>query len=121
MNTVRVSRVFLGISKLLLLAGCANGVFNVEPYSDTKRDAHGKVALADTPREWRDFIGNVDIQIENEMKGSRPPGVATWSQHWDLIIKYMEGGHQENAQKYVAYIINKRREVGLPEIEDGGN
>ncbi|MDR7097830.1 hypothetical protein J2X04_000177 [Lysobacter niabensis] len=106
---------------LTILVGCSmssNGsTFDKEPFVDAKRDAHGNVILRDTPRMWANFTEEVDLRVKSEMHGGRPPGVAKWNDHWTDQIKTMEKGGQENAQKYIAYIIEARRKAGLPELE----
>lgn len=114
-------RWVLSFSLVLLMgcnmSGCGRGIFNTEPFVDAKKDEQGNSVLLDTSRMWNEFRETVDMQVENERLGKRPPGVPTWNEHWLRVIKHMQSGSQEHAEKYIAYIIESRRKSGLPELE----
>lgn len=99
------------------MSGCGRGIFNTEPFVDAKKDEHGKVVLRDTPRMWADFIENVNREVARERAGDFAQGRIPWNEFWLRRIQYMQGGTQENAPKYIAYIIESRRRAGLPELE----
>lgn len=101
---------------VLVLAGCNRKLFSNEPFIDAKRDAQGNVVIRDTLRMWQDFTGSVDRDVEREQAGVRPSGgTPTWNQHWLLRMKAYSTD-QENAPKYLAYIVEARRKAGLPEL-----
>lgn len=118
---MRIDRRFLRWVVLIVMgasmAGCGRGVFNTEPFVDAKKDERGNVVLRDTPRMWDDFRENVDHEVAREQRGMAAQGRTSWSEFWLRRIGYMEGGTQENAPKYIAYIIDSRRRAGLPELE----
>ncbi|MFT4179375.1 MAG: hypothetical protein QM612_07920 [Thermomonas sp.] len=99
------------------MSGCGRGIFNKEPFVDAKKDAQGRSILLDTPRMWAEFTETVDMRVASEMRGGKPPGVRTWNEHWVDQIKTLDDGGQENALKYISYIIESRRRAGLPELE----
>lgn len=105
---------------LVILIGChmtGCGIFNTEPFVDAKKDAQGRSVLLDTPRMWQYFTVTVEHQVARERDKERPPGVNSWEEHWFGVINHIESGAQENASKYVDYIIDARRRAGLPELE----
>lgn len=115
--------ILLKLSSALLLtmlvgcniSGCS--FTNTEPFVDTERDEQGDMRLLDTPRMWKNWTENVDFRVSNEVSGRRPPGgKSTWNEFWlHLIDENKEG--RENFPKYIGYIIEQRRKVGLPELE----
>lgn len=104
----------------VMLAGCGmtgNGsIFNTEPYTDTVKDANGRSIAADTQRNWEKWRGLVDPQIASEIAGAKAPGFPTWNEKWVRQLRHIDSS-QENAPKYIAYIIESRRKAGLPELE----
>jgi hypothetical protein len=117
MNKIRFARLFV----LLLLMGvsvpgCGGGLFNTEPFVDSNRDEHGNVILLDTDRNWEDWREAIDPQIRAEAAGRSPPGAATWNESWILILSALQKS-QENAPKYIKYILEERRRASLPELE----
>jgi hypothetical protein len=99
------------------MSGCSRGIFNTEPFVDAKKDEHGNVVLRDTPRMWADFRENVDREVAKERNGDPAQGRISWNDFWLRRLAHIESGAQENAPKYIAYIIESRRRAGLPEIE----
>lgn len=95
--------------------GCKSGLFNTEPFSDTVVDKEGNQLLADTPRMWADFTELTQRRIAREVDQARPPGVDTWNKHWVSTIGSIKT-NTENPDRYINYIINSRREAGLPEL-----
>lgn len=117
MKRVQLIAFFL----LLLVVGCSmsgfgRGIFNTEPFVDTTKDGRGRSIAADSPRNWRDWREQIDPQLEAEAAGRRAPGGVAWNESWLLIFQALEST-QENAPKYIAYIIEWRRCAGLPELE----
>jgi hypothetical protein len=100
---------------ILALTGCAGSIFNTEPYSDTQKDAQGETTLRDTPRMWAYSVSVTDMQVASERNGEHAPGVATWNEHWLLRIRANQSS-QENASKYISYMVDARRKAGLPEL-----
>lgn len=98
------------------MTGCGRGIFNTEPFVDAKNDEGGNTVLLDTDRNWQDWLEAVDPQIRAEISGRDAPGFPTWNEKWVRQLLAIERS-QENAPKYIAYIIESRRRAGLPELE----
>lgn len=97
------------------MSGCRGGAFNTEPFVDAKKDRNGNVILRDTARMWQDWQDEVDRAVSNEVAGRGPGGgIASWNTQWIRVIS--ANGDRENAPKYIAYIIESRRRLGLPEL-----
>lgn len=95
------------------MSGCGNGVFNTEPFVDSHRDDKGNVILEDTPRMWKNFIESVNRGVSDETAGERPEaGIKTWNEYWLWAIQIIP----KNREKYASYIIDRRRQEGLPEL-----
>lgn len=111
--------VGLGIVVLagLVMAACSRGAARGgEPFVDSRRDAQGNVMLRDTDRMWSDFTGSVDRDIERERSGGRPSGgTPSWNEHWRLRMNAYRSS-QDNAPRYLDYIVQARRQAGLPEL-----
>lgn len=99
------------------MSGCGRGIFNTESFVDAKKGEQGNVVLRDTPRMWADFRENVDREVAKERNGDPAQGRISWNEFWSRRLGHMESGAQENAAKYIAYIIESRRLAGLPELE----
>ena len=99
------------------MSGCLGGLFNTDRGIDVEQREDGTYVIADTPRMWRDWTESVDMEIRREVAGEKPSGGGTWSERWLRSIRSLQDGRQENAPKYVAYIVESRRKVGLPELE----
>lgn len=98
------------------MSGCSRGIFNTEPFVDAKKDEHGKVILLDTPRMWQYWREDTDRDVARELAGARPGGgIPSWNVFWLRVIS--TNNDRENAPKYIAYIIETRRQAGLPELE----
>jgi hypothetical protein len=100
---------------LLFVAGCEL----MPPYQmvDYRKAPDGKVILRDTPRTWNVLTESTDRAIQDEMTGKPPSGgFKTWNDLWVFSIRQKRDGSPENPEKYIAYIIERRRARGLPAI-----
>ena len=95
--------------------GCS--IFNTEPFVDSHYDEKGNVILEDTLRNWQEYVTySVDPRIVEEINGEAPDaGEATWNDYWLSRIQSIPA-NRENREKYVNYIIDRRRQEGLPEL-----
>lgn len=114
------------IQGLLLLAGMVGGsgcggaplwnALSSDPGYDIKRDAQGNAILLDTPRMWKDFEQVTDYSIAREVAGDTHWGTSkNANEAWIDLIRRIQA-HREHPQKYIDYIIEKRRAAGLPEL-----
>lgn len=100
----------------ILLSGCTGLASLSDSGIDARRDAQGKVILPDTPRMWAQFTQLTDIAISHEVEGSTHwGGYKNANDAWVHTIHVNETG-REHAQKYINYIIERRRAAGLPEL-----
>ena len=98
------------------MSGCSSGIFNTEPYVDSHRDEKGNVVLEDTPRMWHGYIDSVEHRVAREAEGEAPEAEKkTWNDYWLWRIQLIPA-NRENREKYVNYIIDRRRQEGLPEL-----
>lgn len=82
-------------------------------------DAYGRVAFCDRPGVWRIFRAGIAAAVQAEANGQPPPrGLASWNAYWLGVIANLRA-KQENAQGYASYLIQRRRQAGLPEIGGG--
>ena len=101
---------------LVSLTACAGSIFNTEAMIDTHVDKSGQTVLSDTPRNWQIFVDSVNTRIESELRGGDPPDASTsWNDYWVSRLNNIPDDLQ-NRQKYLRYIIEVRRQVGLPEL-----
>jgi hypothetical protein len=98
------------------MSGCGRGLFNTEPFVDAKKDAQGNSVILDTPRMWGYFKDDVDREISRERNGDFAQGRVSWNDFWLKRIRNMSDGSRENSEKYVTYILDARREAGLPDL-----
>ena len=115
--------IFIGVCISMLavvcLYGCRSGLFNTEPFVDTFIDEEGNRILADTPRMWEGFVESVEPRIAKEVAGEKPiAGAKSWNEFWLRRIKNIPV-NQENRQKYINYMIERRRQEGLPDLAEG--
>lgn len=100
---------------LVCLAGC----WTMPPHEsvDFGKTSDGKPFMRDTPRTWSEMKTYLDGHLADEKKALRPQGgYADWNAFWTNMFKVWRDGGQENPEKYVGYIVQRRRELGLPEI-----
>jgi len=99
-----------------IMTGCGRGILNTEPFVDAKKDEQGHVILLDTPRMWNDWREEVERAVASEVGGARPGGgIPSWNSQWLRVIN--ANSDRENPSKYISYIIESRRQAGLPELE----
>ncbi len=97
------------------LAGC--GVFYPEPFVDTGEDTNGNTVISDTPRMWLYWRHDVDRAVAMEASGERVGGgYDSWTEHWQRVFRVTRR-ERENPQRYIDYVVQKRREYGLPDHE----
>ena len=98
------------------MSGCSYGIFNTEPFVDSHLDEKGDVVLEDTSRMWQEYIDSVERRIAREVEGEAPEaGIKTWNDYWLWSIQILPT-NMENREKHVNYIIDRRRQEGLPEL-----
>ncbi|HET8941963.1 MAG TPA: hypothetical protein VFN13_08245 [Rudaea sp.] len=101
---------------MLSMSGCGVSAVLNDSGIDAKHDAQGNVILLDTPRMWRDFVQMTHIAIEHELAGDTHWGQSkSANEEWIRVILY-DQSHREHPKKYIDYIIEQRREAGLPEL-----
>ena len=108
------------MSTAIVLGGCGlvSSIANSGSPVDAKTISTGAVVFLDTPKTWAYVRSTIDFRIEREKLGYPPPlAKASWNLFWLDQIKKFKGGNWEHSGKYVSYIIEKRFEVGLPELE----
>ena len=104
----------IALSVALIASGCT-GLLRTEPFVDSRTDTNGAVILLDTPRMWEYWQQDVERAIEKELAGKSPGGgVLTWNDQWARVID--ANRTCENSQRYIDYIIQSRRSVGLPDL-----
>ncbi len=81
----------------------------------TTRDTQGRSVLADTPQSWALFKRLTDLSVEREKAGDTHFGGRTPNDATLNAIRHLKTD-QEHPQKYINYIIEKRRAAGLPEL-----
>ena len=101
----------------VIMCGCSYGIFNTEPFVDSHRDDKGNVILEDTSQNWHDYVTySVEPRIADEIAGKVPDaGLKTWNDYWLWRIEIFPINH-ENRKRYIDYIIDRRRQDGLPEL-----
>jgi hypothetical protein len=111
---MRISVAIIGC--VVFLAGCEL----VPPYEpvDFGKTPDGKSYIRDTPRSWDYMRIGLQQNIDDELHKRHPSGGSTnWNAFWvDVFKTWRDSGGLENPEKYVTYIVQRRRELGLPEI-----
>jgi len=108
------TRIMIGVA-LAFLSGCEA----MPPYQpvDFGKTADGKSYIRDTPRTWNYFKDDTDHAIAQELKGIPPGGgMKSWNENWIRVLRVTRDSGQEHPEKYIAYIVEQRRKLGLPEI-----
>jgi hypothetical protein len=114
MRNLKVFIFLIFVSSSLISCG---GLFDTNFMgTDFYTDEGGNKLIADTPRNWEDFVALTARRIESEKKNGMPPGIDTWNEHWVDVIETKKKLRQ-NPDKYISYIINQRREAGLPDLQ----
>ena len=99
----------------LLLGGCE--VFYFEPWFDRTVDEQGNEIFADTPRNWNWFRNLIEEMIAREVAGKKAEGDGTWNEVWVISPGLSPSAPRENEEKYTSYVVERRRQEGLPEID----
>ena len=117
------------LSVLLALSAVSCAV--LDSGYDTKKLPDGRYANLDTPRMWESWKKSVDTEVrrealaqsgaaQNDPLHGAPNGGGTWNEYWLSRIAAVQEAKrqnlQENADKYIDYIGERRREAGLPEL-----
>lgn len=116
-------RLIFVVTLTLAVMGCS---FLDSGY-DIQRQPDGTGLLLDTPRMWVRWEESVNDEVPREVKfrrgdvqgdslDGRPQGGGTWNNYWLQRIHALQSGDQEHPQKYIDYIIQQRREAGLPAL-----
>ncbi len=83
------------------------------------REDLAEQTLRDTPEQWHIFVARVERQGLAEQSGQEPfAGEGAWGDFWETWITVLLDGHQENAERYIAHILEYRRSLGLDELPD---
>jgi hypothetical protein len=83
---------------------------------DTGKKADGSTYFLDSSRNWQFAVPLYQVEVKHELQGVAPPGnKASWADYWQYHFIHLRA-HQENPEKYVAFILNLRREAGLPNL-----
>ena len=85
--------------------------------SDYLIDANGRKIIKDSKDLWSEFQIVINKTIEREALGKTVPGGGTWNESWIMSINQLRRGNRENYKKYVDYIINSRKQKGLPDLK----
>jgi hypothetical protein len=104
---------------LILIGLLVGGCVIVPPYHqvDFGKTPEGKIFIRDTPRTWAYFTDGYNKAITAELEGQEIyGGMKSWSENWLRVFNSLRNDDQENPDKYITYIVERRREFGLPEI-----
>jgi hypothetical protein len=75
--------------------------------------------LRDTPEQWSLFVARVERHGLAEQSGHKPfAHEGTWDDFWETWITVLLDGEQENPERYIAYILEHRRSLGLADLPD---
>lgn len=117
MKTVLEIIVVLLLALLIARSFGIGETLNAEPFVHTILDGQGNPSLKDNPRMWSNWIENVNFRVSNEVAGIRPEGGHhDWNEFWISLIEANQTG-RENPQKYIDYIIERRKVAGLPPLK----
>lgn len=115
----------LALALACCLAGCAA---SHESGVDRGRGADGAETILDTPKTWQGWwVPSVDDEVRREVlfrQGraqadpllGKPQGGGDWNGYWLQRIRAVRAGGIEHPQKFVDYILARRRAAGLPEL-----
>jgi hypothetical protein len=94
----------------LALSSC---ILNVLDTSDRLDRKNGIILDTQKNRNFR--IASYERTLAQESKGvPPPPSLKSWNRVWDNIFHALRDGSEENAEFYVNYIKQRRKELGLP-------
>lgn len=91
--------------------GCSSIVYNNELKTGKLKKEHAS--------NWQDaaFMDSVDSDIKAELKSKKYPDSINWHDHWIHRCESLFYDSQLG-DPYIRYIIDKRRDAGLPEIPE---
>jgi hypothetical protein len=120
MRILRKSFLLVSLFAVLCSVGSCDAAQQFKNMSssrfDMTRDAQGNEIFADTPKMWEDFVQRTDVAIHDEVAGKTHWGkYKSANDGWVAGIRNMPK-YREHPQKYIDYIIQKRRAAGLPEL-----
>jgi hypothetical protein len=110
------TRLMMGLLSMFL-----SGCWVIPPHHsvDFGETSDGRTIMRDTPRTWEEIHDVMERHLLDEYRGLRPQGgYESWDTFWMNLFTVRRDGAQENPEKYVAYIVQRRRELGLPEINN---
>lgn len=99
----------------LVISACARATPSDTMGADFRRGPDGRVILLDTPRMRADAAAAYDGNIAMEKRGHVISTGASWNDEWLSTIRLIRRD-TENPEWYVNYIIEHRRQAGLPEL-----
>ena len=104
-------KTLLMLLTAILATSCS--LVNLLDTSDRLDKKYGIVLDTERNRKW--YIEGYEFLITREAAGKESSGIS-WEEGWIRIISSLRSGYQENPEFYVNFIINRRRELGLPEL-----
>jgi hypothetical protein len=109
---VNAVRQFVSLLVVMMcLSGCV--LLDWRPYVDAKTDNYGNTQFLDTPRMWKRWTDFIDRIVSREVRGlASPSGSRSWDEYWARLTK-TQRQVQENPERYIGYIREKRNEAGL--------
>lgn len=108
-NTIQAFAMVIAIS----LSGCiSNGGFR-----DFKIDDNGNKVYLDNASNFESMAFFIDEPIKDELQGLTPSaGYSDWNSYWLWRINNISSGKSENPNRYILYIIDRRKAEGLPDL-----
>lgn len=108
--------IVIGIPVFVVLVMVGLGIAASGKNFGFTRNAQGEIILLDTPGMRSDATFAYDENIKMEQEGHRLSNGMSWNEVWLNAIRSIRT-NTENPEWYVQYIIDRRREAGLPELE----
>jgi hypothetical protein len=105
--------IIKSLLSVFVICSCFYGVYYSRPQIIV--DYNGKRIYADTPRAFTDWIKEVNIDIDREIFDRDNNIDRDWNAEWLNKIEYIKT-NQQDPEKYINYIIERRRKRNLPEL-----
>jgi hypothetical protein len=107
-----LSRMLFSLSVAAVLGGCGNS--SVEYAADNSGGYLHQIST-DPAEIFRNKVGH---EAELEARGVEPPvGTTSWRDYWTKLIAYYTGENGfASHDQVVAYIVQQRRDRGLPPL-----